>query len=245
MNISFDSDLHWTPLSDDLFNPVVGFFHDPLAVSANGDIMTFGITKEDEEDTNEGALEEIFFPSIPQAAMPDSMFRTASKARFISVASLNNIAKIHVRRRGDRCMGLWIEHSDGMVEILGQWDPSESSQISEIYRKSQGPLQRLSFHFEETFPPSSARGQLFGGRIEFCSEVRLVVGDDPSTPIDATEEDVYIIEDMNTVSYTSTQYMTAFLTYIDHRMVVQLGKRLRGAMEWFLLRASVWQIGSS
>jgi len=120
-----------------------------------------------------------------------------------SISLSRNIAKIDARKCGDRCIGLWIEHSDGNVEILGQWDPSNSFEILGTYQTSQGALRRLTFHFEEVFPTRSASPQIHDRRTEFCREVRVVVGEGPLTPIEDPEQDAFVVEDMGTVSFNS------------------------------------------
>jgi hypothetical protein len=46
-------------------------------------------------------------------------------------------------------LGLRIEHGDRTVEILGQWDPSEKSEVLQIYDSAQGALKEICFCFEE------------------------------------------------------------------------------------------------
>jgi hypothetical protein len=67
---------------------------------------------------------------------------------FFTMASLFNVEKLQIRRTGLRCTGLCICHKDGLIETLGQWNPSESDLISIIYDGSE-PLDALTFRYDK------------------------------------------------------------------------------------------------
>lgn len=65
---------------------------------------------------------------------------------FFSVASLSQVQNLQVRRVGASCRGLAVYHYNGSVEILGQWDYDETSDIFEIYTRAEGALLCINFH---------------------------------------------------------------------------------------------------
>lgn len=65
---------------------------------------------------------------------------------FFSVASLSQVERLQVRRVGAQCRGLAVHHYDGSVEILGQWDYDQTSDILEIYTPADGALVCINFH---------------------------------------------------------------------------------------------------
>lgn len=62
-----------------------------------------------------------------------------------TVGSFRNVRKLQTRRTGPRLTGMSISHYDGSVDILGQWDYSRDSSISEIYDESDGNFTSITF----------------------------------------------------------------------------------------------------
>lgn len=94
-------------------------------------------------------------PTIPSESFCFYLRRIKSSAA-LSVASINDVAAIYVRKRAlivkegtlYRCYGLYIVHHDSNVEVLGRWDPRDEKCISKLYDESQGSLMRLKFHLK-------------------------------------------------------------------------------------------------
>jgi hypothetical protein len=194
---------HWTPISKDLTTPIIGIFHDPLTVSDIGDIMTLGLTKEN-IDSEPAALQALCLPRIPRAGqeVPLSILH-ADEACFVSMASFKDVIKVDVLKRNERCLGLRILHNDEMVEILGQWDPSDNSQISEMYSSSQGLLQSVYFFFHKPAPEELERESIFYGKTRFLKEIFVDFGQDLH-PLDTDyrDEDVFAVDDISKVGLT-------------------------------------------
>jgi hypothetical protein len=66
---------------------------------------------------------------------------------FFSVASLSQVQKLEVRKVGVWYIRLAVYHYDGSVEILGQWDYDQASDILEIYTQGDGVLVSINFRF--------------------------------------------------------------------------------------------------
>lgn len=118
-------------------------FYDALSVSSSVNIMSIGITT----DTNSGNTPAADIPSIPITGETPMMDGTIVTGPFVSKATLTHVERLEVRKVGNRCTGLCIYRTDGVPEILGQWDPSQRSLISEIYNTGRGIPTSLSFRF--------------------------------------------------------------------------------------------------
>jgi hypothetical protein len=119
--------------------PVISVFPDVLAID-HGDIMNFGITKEEVGD----------FPKMVEDHSLKPLILRSNNAhhhcnQVLSIGNLAGVDRLEVQRNEKRCFGLRIEHIDGMVEILGQWDPSTTLEISQIYERTQSALKEICF----------------------------------------------------------------------------------------------------
>jgi hypothetical protein len=126
--------------------PVTAIFHDPLTVDDVGLFNSLGC-----KTGNSGPLLEKYSipttPAIPLTYHPT--FHLDSRSLFLSTAKFQNVKRIVVRQVKDRCIGLWIEHDDGFVDIFGQWDPPFPLQISPLYSSEQGQLTGICFYCKQ------------------------------------------------------------------------------------------------
>lgn len=67
----------------------------------------------------------------------------------LTTGSLHDVTRLVVRRHGKRCLGLQILHSNEMDDILGSWDPLDTSSMTTLYESRQGPLATLKFHLTD------------------------------------------------------------------------------------------------
>ena len=79
-------------------------------------------------------------------------FISECPSTYLTRATLANVAKLQVRKVGRRCDGLCIHHGNGLVEVLGKWDPSDGNAIIDIYERSEGPLTTLTFVYDKSEP---------------------------------------------------------------------------------------------
>lgn len=63
--------------------------------------------------------------------------------------SLHAVTGLELRRRGKRCIGLRILHSNGLDDYLGSWNPLHASSISTLYDLFEGPQTTLQFHLTD------------------------------------------------------------------------------------------------
>jgi hypothetical protein len=93
-------------------------------------------------------------PSIPVPRGIPQLGHSLASAYFISIGTFSLVKKLEVRKVESRCTGICIHHCDGTTEILGQWDPSQPSMISEIYNGNKGFLMATTFHYSGPILPS-------------------------------------------------------------------------------------------
>ncbi|KAH8817091.1 hypothetical protein F5884DRAFT_243327 [Xylogone sp. PMI_703] len=133
----------WSCLHMDPRSEITGIFYDALSARSHGlkIIKNIGIT----ENTKAGTIATpLHLPSIP---MLQHMHPTTGAAGYLSIGNLYLVKRLEARKVGRRFTGMSIHHEDGSIEILGQWDPSQKSLISEIYNHNHGKLTTLVFRF--------------------------------------------------------------------------------------------------
>lgn len=113
-------------------------------------ISDVGVTEECEHQ--EPPLTENHPLALARHGFPTISIKWSHPYRTImhSMAKLDDICNLQVRKAGPRCLGLRIVHGDGTIEILGQWDPLDPASISTIYDISEGTLAGLSFQTTPT-----------------------------------------------------------------------------------------------
>jgi hypothetical protein len=68
----------------------------------------------------------------------------ASNNMFVSKASLEGVVCLRTQKSYGRCIGLYVEHGNGTIEVLGQWDPADK--IYELWEdRSGGKLDAVTF----------------------------------------------------------------------------------------------------
>ncbi len=90
-------------------------------------------------------------PSSTILVSPESRFLNRRSLSFLTTGTLSGARKLQIRKLGSRCTGLCIYHNDGLVEALGQWNPSEGGFISTIYHHDY-PLVALTFCYATDDP---------------------------------------------------------------------------------------------
>jgi hypothetical protein len=169
----------WAPLDNDAISPIVSIFYDALRTNGTGDIMTIGVTKDGGNDRLKPIPADVYKPLIPR---PNNI---RGAHHFLSLANLVDVNRLDLRRNRERCLGLRIKHSDGLVEILGQWNPVEKLQTLQIYDSAQGALKEICFCFEENY----------------LSNIVVGFGDDVRVPeANKTMKRVFYLNDLTKVS---------------------------------------------
>ena len=79
---------------------------------------------------------------------------TTATGLFVSIGTFSYVQRLQVRKVGGRCTGMCIHHSNGTIEVLGQWDPSQDSTISDIYTKDNGIIKSVNFHLSGSIASS-------------------------------------------------------------------------------------------
>ena len=64
----------------------------------------------------------------------------------LTTGSLYNVARLEIRRCGNRSLGLRILHLDERDDCLGSWDPLDTPSVSTLYNSQHGTLVALRFH---------------------------------------------------------------------------------------------------
>ncbi len=77
----------------------------------------------------------------------DCPFSRQNTLSYLTTGTLSGVKRLQTRKVGVRCTGLCIYHEDGLIEALGQWDPSDGNPISNIYDHSDGPLVTIGFRY--------------------------------------------------------------------------------------------------
>lgn len=135
----------WTRLSKDSRSDVIGIFYDALSIRSSGtkSIMNIGITQ-DIKPAHRSATQEL--PRIPMLSYIPPIRGTIATSGYLSIGNLSHIQRLRVRRVGPRLTGMLIYHDNGSIDVLGQWDYSQST-ISEIYNNHEGNITSIAFRF--------------------------------------------------------------------------------------------------
>ncbi len=110
-------------------------------MSSSSQITSIGITSlvDEHPSTNRAKIPRILAPRTTPVLQG-----TISTGLFLSVAKLSNIWRLKLRKVGCRCVGMCIHYSDDTIEVLGQWNPLQPSEI--IYVKDDGVLESLTVY---------------------------------------------------------------------------------------------------
>jgi hypothetical protein len=67
---------------------------------------------------------------------------------FQTMATLDEVKSLQIRKIDERCIGMLITHHDSSCEVLGQWDPADEASIERIFDVAMdGPLLSVAFDF--------------------------------------------------------------------------------------------------
>jgi len=64
---------------------------------------------------------------------------------YLSIGIFSDTCCIRGRTIGPRLTGISIFHDNGSIDVLGQWDETEDSSISDIYTNNSGVLTSVTF----------------------------------------------------------------------------------------------------
>lgn len=135
----------WTCLSQDSGSEIIGIFYDVLPVKSSRGIENIGVTKDRKPGPSLASMPAL--PRIPTLHYIPRIRGGITTGGYLSIGNLCYIQSLKLRRSGARLTGMSITHDDGDIEILGQWDPSSPSPISEIYNRRDGVLTSIAFSF--------------------------------------------------------------------------------------------------
>lgn len=138
----------WTNLSKYPGSDVLGIFHDASPATSHGEITTYGITqtiKPSDSLTTEDC------PTIPVPHRNPTVIGAVQNA-FLSIETFSHVQGLKVIRVGCRCVALSIRRNHDTVDVLGQWDPTQPSVISDIYSHNKGILTSMTFSFSRGAP---------------------------------------------------------------------------------------------
>lgn len=124
-------------------------------------------------------------PVVPIARFRPRMSGDEITGLFFSIGSFKCVRRLMVRRVGPRLTGMSIHHDDGTIDVLGQWDCSQSSSISEIYNHATGTLTSVTFRFLRRQSASYVDG--------------IFVGVNHEKPLNTGQSRLFSIEDMSQV----------------------------------------------
>ncbi|KAH9216127.1 hypothetical protein DL95DRAFT_460419 [Leptodontidium sp. 2 PMI_412] len=132
----------WTRLDDNPELEIEGIFFDALSLGRARRIANIGLA------TRRGKMIRPGKANVPRVPVALTRPRIGAEytGLFFSVASLSQVQNLQVRRVGASCRGLAVYHYNGSVEILGQWDYYETSDIFEIYTRAEGALLCINFY---------------------------------------------------------------------------------------------------
>ncbi|KAH8804581.1 hypothetical protein F5884DRAFT_884180 [Xylogone sp. PMI_703] len=138
----------WTNVGSDLEFDVIGIFYDVLSKRpAKPDhFANIGIT----QDPSIGGHRKR--QALPKVLLPSyfpPMRNVVLTGYCVFIAKFHDVKRIMARKVYARCTRISIHRNDGSIDVLGQWDPSGSTFISEIYNKVDGTLTGISFSFIE------------------------------------------------------------------------------------------------
>lgn len=76
---------------------------------------------------------------------PRSFLTRHHPAAYLNKAHFKSVSTLELQRQGKRCIGLKITRYSDLVDVIGQWDPSNVENTSTLYQHHQGPLDALTF----------------------------------------------------------------------------------------------------
>ncbi|KAI9733481.1 MAG: hypothetical protein M1818_007229 [Claussenomyces sp. TS43310] len=134
----------WTRLSSNSGSDVIGIFYDALSIPPGGvkSITNIGITQDTKLGYDCGADD---LPKIPMLGCIPPIKGCVITSGYLSIGTLCHTQRLRVRKIWPRFTGTTIQHDDGSIEVLGQWDYPEGLSISEIYSRSNGVLMSTAF----------------------------------------------------------------------------------------------------
>lgn len=87
-------------------------------------------------------------PPVPTIEMANPKWRSIWKAaplRFLNKAAFYGATTLYVQKREHRYLGIMAKMKDGSRTILGQWDPSQTENISVLYEEQRnGVLDKIT-----------------------------------------------------------------------------------------------------
>lgn len=151
----------------------VGIFVDPTTALTRA-IRSIGVAFERREDTDAA-------PNGPRPIFQVTAHQNDTKGiwyfmdehfryLFVTTASLANIKSLKTQRRDDRYLGLCIEHHDGSIDALGQWNPADAEATETLWHLDDpdaAPLDALTFTFSRNLDTAK----------RFCTGVVVGCGD--------------------------------------------------------------------
>lgn len=147
---------------------IVGLFIDPTSACPSK-IQSIGVAMDHQEKLGISNPQELTLPAIEGA--DSSLFAVQHfRSAFMSTASMTNIKNIKTQTRGERCVGLYIEHHCGVPDTLGQWDPGLLDATTDLYHDDghTTPIDALTFVFSSEPKPTDRH----------C--IRIILGRDES-----------------------------------------------------------------
>lgn len=164
---------------------VAGIFINPTSTVGNG-IGSLGVTLEHDDQVFEH--DSYKFPDIDTEQTCGFYHRAIfTELEFLNKARFIDVQLLRLQQIGDRCIGIRIDHYDGTVEVLGQWDPADTETISLLYNSRDGPLSALLFEF-------SAPGSI---ALRYVKNIRVCSADAQACP-----DTSFIWTDLSSVRYT-------------------------------------------
>lgn len=99
----------------------------------------------------------VSFPRREALGSTDDVFNRPHISRHIilSRASLADVVCVKSQKAYGRCVGLYIEHGNGVIEVLGQWDPADKGSICDVFEdRNGGTLDAITFVYSDLDQPS-------------------------------------------------------------------------------------------
>lgn len=122
---------------------LLGFFNDP-ASNTPTQLGCIGAIYETPGDPRRPPRSSARLPKLTPLE-EYSFFGVHAHVTYFNSAHFRDVKSLDVQKNGKRFTGLKITRCSGLVDVLGQWDPTSHTSTSTLYSSEQGPLGTLTF----------------------------------------------------------------------------------------------------
>lgn len=151
---SMDTDAHLQVMGNFRTHRLTGIVMEPRK-----NVVCLGAAIEPRREQLSEIHEQILLPfrsPVVEGQQEDVLdWPNVARSAFLSRASLANTVRLRLQKHINRVTGLYIEHRDGSVEILGHYDPGKPETIESFYDAGEdGPLEAVTFGWTNATRPA-------------------------------------------------------------------------------------------